>query len=164
MRTLINWIFSNAESRALGSGEGNIWYGEILLALDALQEKYRGNNKEAEIVRKRKGEIYRYIVMGWLNWSMFLKCLEKLSHYINLFLAFQEVAEEPEHLSAVPDAEEITEESVTKLEQVQKYEKTVSNLYNKGEDMKTIQEYKNVTVELLLGKKAEAIASEFSCK
>ena len=77
-----------------------------------------------------------------------------LTSLVQVIVCFQGISEEPEHLSKVPNVEKLTEEDITKLESVQKYKEVVSKLHNRGEDLRTIEEYKKVTVELLLGKKA----------
>ena len=64
---------------------------------------------------------------------------------------------EPRHLSAVPDVDEISEENVANIKQVHNYKKAVSAIYNVGEDMQTIEQYKKATVEILLGKKVETV-------
>ena len=59
-------------------------------------------------------------------------------------------------MSNIPD-DEVSEENVANLELVKKYKDAVSNLFNEGEDIKSIEQYKNATVQLLLGVKPEEV-------
>ena len=60
-------------------------------------------------------------------------------------------------MSNIPD-DEVSEENVANLELVKKYKDAVSKLFNEGEDIKSIEQYKNATVQLLLGVKPEEVA------
>ena len=61
-------------------------------------------------------------------------------------------------MSGIPDGEEVSEETVVNLESVKTYKDAVSKLFNEGEDMKSIEQYKNATVQLLLGVKPQEVA------
>ncbi len=67
------------------------------------------------------------------------------------------VAELP-HLSDVPDAEELTNEHIENMKPVKKYKEAVSAVFNEGENLQTIENYKQSTLELLLGKKAVSMS------
>ena len=60
-------------------------------------------------------------------------------------------------MSDIPDDDEVSEEKVANLELVKKYKDAVSKLFNEGEDLKSIEQYKNTTVQLLLGVKPEEV-------
>ncbi len=61
----------------------------------------------------------------------------------------------PDHVKSLPDDDEAIVESPV----IQNYKKAVSALCNEGEDSHTLENYKQATLELLLGKEA---VSKFS--
>lgn len=61
------------------------------------------------------------------------------------------------HLEGIPDPDVATDDDIVNTPLVQRYKNAVSALHNEEEDLRELEKYKQVSIELLLGKKAVAV-------
>ncbi len=61
----------------------------------------------------------------------------------------------PDHVKSLPD----DNDTIIESEDIQKYKQALSRLHNEGEDLHSLEKYKQATMKLLLGKKVAANSS-----